>query len=94
MSKIADVIIGFHISEKGNLVAAQNTYVLKINPKATKQEVKYSVEKFFGVKVLDVNMVKVKPKKRTMGRRIGWTEDFKKAYMKLAESHTISALSN
>jgi len=66
-----------------------NKVAFEVHPKANKQEIKSAVEKLFDVKVLKVNTVRVKGKKRRMGRVEGKKKDWKKAIVTLAPGHRI-----
>lgn len=66
-----------------------NKVVFEVHPKANKQEIKSAVEKLFDVKVLKVNTVRVKGKKRRVGRVEGKKKDWKKAIVTLAPGHRI-----
>lgn len=66
-----------------------NKAAFEVHPKANKQEIKSAVEKLFDVKVLKVNAVRVKGKKRRMGRVEGKKKDWKKAIVTLAPGHRI-----
>jgi len=66
-----------------------NKVTFEVHPKANKQEIKYAVEKLFDVKVLKVNTVRVKGKKRRVGRVEGKKKDWKKAIVTLAPGHRI-----
>ena len=67
-----------HISEKANYLAEKNKYVFKVYQGTNKPEIKRSIEGIYGVNVLSVNIIKIPPKKR----RIGKTEGYKKGYAK------------
>ena len=67
-----------HISEKATYLAEKDQYTFVVSPNYNKNEIKKSVEGIYGVDVLSVNMIKIPPKKR----RLGKTEGFKKAYIK------------
>ncbi len=66
-----------------------NKVAFEVHPKANRQEIKSAVEKLFDVKVLKVNTVSVKGKKRRMGRVEGKKKDWKKAIVTLAPGHRI-----
>jgi len=68
---------------------AHNVYIFKVHKKATKHQVKESIEKLFSVKVLDVRTINVLGKPRRRGRSVGRTPSFKKAYVRLSEGQTI-----
>lgn len=85
------IIIRPVITEKANrLRERENKYVFEVHPKANKSEVKRAIQEIFGVKVLKVNIMKVKPKPRRMRWRLGYTSVKKKAIVKLAEGQKIS----
>ena len=55
----------------------------------TPLQIKQAVEKIFGVKVLRVNTINVKPKYKRVGRYAGTTSRYKKAIVTLAEGSQI-----
>lgn len=58
-----DVIIAPVITEKSAKIAEKgNKIVFKVKNDANKVQIKQAVEKIFGVKVLRVNTINVKPK--------------------------------
>jgi large subunit ribosomal protein L23 len=87
---IYQVLIGPHITEKATDVKRQTGQVIfKVHKDANKLEIKQAVEKFFKVKVLDVRTIKVKGKKKRLGRFEGKKSDWKKAMVRLAPGQTI-----
>ena len=82
-----DIIIRPHITEKSTMDAQDGKYTFVVNMKATKIDIKNAVEKIFGVKVLSVNTMHVKGKKRSRrqaaGMVTGYTPDWKKAIVKI-----------
>ena len=90
---LSQIIIEQIVTEKSmDGRAALNRYVFKVNLKANKLSVKQAVEKFFKVKVTDVNTCFVRAKQRIMGRSIGRTSRWKKAYVTLAKGQKIQEL--
>lgn len=89
---LGHIIIEQLITEKSVGERALGRYAFKVNLKAGKLEVKQAVEKFFKVKVMDVNTCYVRPKRRVMGRSIGRTSRWKKAYVTLAKGQKIQEL--
>jgi len=77
------VIIEPIITEKTMDYRADNRYVFKVHPRATKVAVRSAVEKLFKVKVKDVNTVSVRGKKRMWRSVEGRKSNFKKAYVTL-----------
>jgi len=88
--RIYQVLVAPHISEKATNVADQSNHVVfKVAVDASKLEVKKAVEKLFKVKVDAVQILnmkgKVKQNRFGLSRRNNW----KKAYVRLAEGHDI-----
>ena len=85
---INDVIKKPIITEKSSSLLMNNVYTLEIDPRATKTDVKAAVELIFeksGAKVSKVNMLKVKPKPKRMGKYEGYTKGYKKAIITLSQ---------
>ena len=83
---IYNVIKGPCLTEKGDIL--QENYgkaVIKVDRKANKVEIKEAVEQVFNVKVASVRTVKVRGKEKRVGRYMGRTPDWKKAYITLKE---------
>ena len=78
------------ITEQGmHLVQTENSYPFAVDPRANKIQIREAVEKTFGVKVVAVRTSNRKGKPRRRGRRVGRTQNWKKAYVKLREGQTI-----
>lgn len=86
------IIIEPVITEKAVGARAQSRYVFKVHPESTKIGVAQAVERLFKVDVLSVNTTMVRPKRRVMGRSIGRTAGWKKAYVTLKEGQKIEEL--
>lgn len=88
--RLLKVIVSPHLSEKANDVAEKyRQIVFKVLLDATKPEIKAAVEQLFNVKVDAVRTTTVKGKRRRFGRFSGKQNDWKKAYVKLAEGYDI-----
>ena len=74
-----EIIIAPVVTEKSNDQLQEGKYTFKVNKKATKVEIAKAVEKLFEVKVLKVNTISVKGKKKRVGYHVGKTSDWKKA---------------
>ena len=86
-----DIVKGAIVTEKTTFQRTlNNVYVFKVDKKANKEEVKQSVEEVFNVKVERVNIVRCRGKKKRLGRFIGRTPGYKKAYVKLKKDYVIS----
>jgi len=77
------------ITEKNTMLQAQGKYAFEVTSEANKHQVKEAVEKAFRVKVMAVNIISVKGKRRRVGRRIVLTPAYKKALITLKEGDKI-----
>ena len=84
--RLMTVLLEPHVSEKATRAADQaNQVVFKVHPAANKIEIKEAVEKMFNVKVGNVRTASMRGKQKRVGRYIGYTKDWKKAYVTLSE---------
>ena len=90
--RVMTVIEGPHLSEKAHYSAERNQIVFKARPDATKSEIKQAVELLFEVQVENVTVVNVKGKNKRFGAIRGRRNDWKKAYVRLAEGTEIDTL--
>lgn len=74
-----DIILKPYITEKTNSQIASGTYTFIVDVKSSKTEILHAVEQLFGVKVLRVNTVNRKGKKKRMGVHLGTRSKWKKA---------------
>lgn len=81
-----------HITEKATDLAEKNQYIFKVYPSANKTEIKKAIEGLYGVDVLGVRLIRVKPKRRRLGRIEGWRKGYKKAMVKIREGQKIEVL--
>ncbi len=85
-----DIILKPLLTEKGYDGIADKKYSFIVKKSANKTQIKYAVEKLFGVQVESVNTLNCKGKKKRMGRNEGYTPDYKKAVVQLkADSKAI-----
>ena len=87
--RLLTVIRGPHMSEKAHIAAENNQVVLKVRTDATKKEVAQAVELLFEVKVESVQTVNVKGKSKRFQQTKGRRNDWKKAYVRLAEGSSL-----
>ena len=80
------------ITEKALSGRALSRYVFKVHLNATKIDITRSIQQMFKVNVEAVNTVKVRPKRRVLGRSIGQTSKWKKAYVTLKKGQRIEEL--
>lgn len=92
MKSAYDIIIRPVISEESMSQLADKKYTFEVARDANKIEIKKAIEEVFpGVKVEQVNTMRVRGKVKRMGRTEGKRADWKKAVVKLAEdSKTIA----
>ena len=69
---------------------ARNVYSFRVNPDATKTDIKRAVEQMFEVKVLKVRTQNRGGKRRRTKMRYGTTQDWKKAIVELHEDDRIN----
>jgi large subunit ribosomal protein L23 len=87
---IYNVIKEPHIAEKVNLQKELfNQLTFKVDRRANKVEIKNAVERIFKTKVLDVQTLNIKGKKRRIGRNIGKKPNWKKAIVRLAPGEKV-----
>ena len=77
------------VTEKATALTESGQVVFKVAMEATKPEIKAAVEGLFNVKVLAVNTLVVKGKKKRFRGREGQRSDWKKAMVRLAEGQSI-----
>lgn len=82
-----------HVSEKtARLQAESNQYVFEVSKDANKGEIKQAVEGLFEVNVENVQVVKLKGKRKSFRFRAGQQKDWKKAYVRIKAGQTIEDL--
>ena len=86
MKDIHTILKGPCLTEKASLQQEMNNkIVFKVHPAANKIEIKQAVEKMFNVKVGNVRTTSMRGKQKRVGRYVGRTQDWKKAYVTLSE---------
>jgi large subunit ribosomal protein L23 len=84
-----DVIVSPVITEKATNMSEHNKVVFRVNPDATKPQIKEAVERLFDVKVKSVNTLVTKGKVKVFRGRRGQRSDVKKAVVTLEEGQSI-----
>jgi large subunit ribosomal protein L23 len=80
------VIKGPCLTEKGDQLQENfGKAVIKVDRNANKIEIKEAVEQIFNVKVASIRTSRVRGKLKRVGRNMGRTPDWKKAYITLKE---------
>jgi large subunit ribosomal protein L23 len=86
-----DVVIAPEVSEKTYALQDTDVYTFRVHPDASKPEIRSAVETLFKVKVLSVNTLNKKGKRKRNRRSptFGKRPDVKRAYVTLAPGETI-----
>ncbi|MCC6382345.1 MAG: 50S ribosomal protein L23 [Dehalococcoidia bacterium] len=71
------------ITEKTTLMTGQDKYVIEVDPRANKNQIKEAIQLAFNVRVLAVNTMMMKGKPKRFGRRVTNRPDWKKAVVSL-----------
>ena len=92
MKNSADVIKKILLTEKGTRMSEeQNKYLFKVAKEANKVEIKKAVEELFKVRVMAVNTMRRKgKKKRERTANFGTTASWKRAVVSLHEEDSIN----
>jgi large subunit ribosomal protein L23 len=77
------VVIKPIVSEKSYALLTANKYTFRVHDRAHKTQIRQAVEEIFGVRVLDVRTMSVRPKPKRRGLTSGKTRGWKKAIVQL-----------
>ena len=91
--RMCGVLLHPVITEKASFLAGQNKIVFAVRRDATKKDVKDAVEAIYKVGVASVNIALRPGKERRFEGIKGVTSAVKKAYVTLAEGHSIDIMS-
>ncbi len=91
MQDLYQVIKNIRLTEKATLLGEKNNeFVFKVDPKATKVEIRQAVEKLFGKEVVAVRTANFDGKKKRERRAdYGRTNHWKKAIVRLKDGERI-----
>ncbi len=87
-----DIIKTLLRTEKGTTLEKGCQYIFYVATSATKPEIKKAVEDIYKVKVQSVNVTNVAGKKKRVRQRVGYTSDWKKAYVTLKAGSKIEVV--
>jgi len=90
MNQYEDILIEPVLSEKANQLREEGKYVFKVDPKATKTQIKEAVRKLFNVHPVSCNVMVVGGKPKRLRYRNGYTSTWKKAIVRLPKDEKIS----
>ena len=89
MQSAYEVIIRPIVTERSFDLMEQGKYTFEVARNAAKEEIADAVEKIFGVKVVKVNTMWVKPKNKRVRYQTGKTRTWKKAVVTIAAGEQI-----
>jgi large subunit ribosomal protein L23 len=85
-----DVLLAPVLSEKANLLREEGKYVFKVDPAATKIQIKEAVRRLFNVHPISCTVMVVGGKPKRQRSRSGYTSSWKKAIIRLPKDEKIS----
>jgi large subunit ribosomal protein L23 len=90
MINYESVLIEPVLSEKANILREEGKYVFKVDPRATKIDIKEAVRRLFNVHPVSCTVMRVGGKPKRQRNRAGLTSSWKKAIVRLAGDEKIS----
>lgn len=86
-----DTLVRPIVTEKttSNL-GTDHTYAFEVGLGATKHDIKRAIEAYYGVTVAQVRTMVIRGKNKRFGRFYGKRSNWKKAYVTLAEGHSLN----
>jgi large subunit ribosomal protein L23 len=80
------------LTEKSTNLYSTGQYTFIVARSLTKTEIKYVIENIFNVTITDISTCMIPPKKKRVGKFLGKSPSYKKAFIKLKEGDTIAEL--
>ena len=91
MKDLSQVVRKPLVTERfADLRERDNKFIFEVHPDANKHEIRRAVEHYFGVKVIEVRTMNVRGKVKRFGRHNAKRSNWKKAYVTLADGHSIN----
>ena len=78
------------VTEKSTTMHELGRYTFEVAPEAAKHQIRQAVEEAFDVKVVKVNTMNVRGKRKRFGPRVNFGSSWKKAIVTLAPGNTIT----
>ena len=78
------------VTEKSTLMQEQGRYAFEVSTEATKHQIKWAVQDAFGVRVIKVNTMNMRGKRKRYGPRYTGMKAWKKAIVTLAPGDSIT----
>lgn len=89
MEDLSSIIKRPIITERATFLSTQNKYLFRVAKWANKVQIKRAVEHLFGVRVVKVNTLIQRGKRRRIRYKVGKRPDWKKAIVTLQKGDTI-----
>jgi large subunit ribosomal protein L23 len=77
------------LSEKTNILREQGKYVFKVDPRATKIQIKEAIQRIYKVHPVSCSVMVVGGKPKRLRSRPGYTSSWKKAIVRLSKDEKI-----
>jgi large subunit ribosomal protein L23 len=77
------------LSEKANILREEGKYVFKVDPRATKIQIKEAVRRLYNVHPVSCTVMVVAGKPKRQRNRAGYTASWKKAIVRLKKDEKI-----
>jgi large subunit ribosomal protein L23 len=90
MIEYDQILIEPVLSEKANVLREEGKYVFKVDPRATKVQIKEAVRRLFNVHPIACTVMVVGGKPKRQRNRAGYTATWKKAIVRLKKDEKIS----
>jgi large subunit ribosomal protein L23 len=84
-----DILLAPVLSEKANLLREEGKYVFRVDPAATKIQIKEAVRRLFNVHPISCTVMVVGGKPKRQRSRSGYTSTWKKAIVRLPKDEKI-----
>jgi large subunit ribosomal protein L23 len=89
MIEYEKILIEPVLSEKTNIMREEGKYVFKVDPAATKIQIKEAVRRLFNVHPISCTVMVVGGKPKRQRSRAGYTASWKKAIVRLPKNEKI-----
>ncbi len=78
------------VTEKSTLLQDEDRFTFEVAPSATKHQIKEAVQEAFNVRVITVNTMTVRGKRKRFGPRLSKPKSWKKAVVQLEPGSSIT----
>jgi large subunit ribosomal protein L23 len=78
------------LSEKANILREEGKYVFKVDPRATKIQIKEAVRRIYNVHPVSCTVMNVSGKPKRLRSKPGFTSSWKKAIVRLSKDEKIA----